>query len=103
MDEILMFPGTGQGVIDSMEFREKFSCHAARRNDSIIPLNLSSDLCYGEIPRERQWNFGRVFPLFSEKFSVLKNLLMPLFLMGCFPGDFQEGKQPIKAFVETAH
>ena len=23
---------------------------------------------------------------------------MPLFLMGCFPGDFQEGKRPIKAF-----
>ena len=26
-----------------------------------------------------------------------KNLLMPLFLMGCFPGDFREGKRPIKA------
>ena len=33
----------------------------------------------------------------------LKNLLMPLFLMGCFPRDFQEGKQPIKEFEETAH
>ena len=26
----------------------------------------------------------------------LKNLLTPLFLMGCFPGDFREGKRPIK-------
>ena len=26
----------------------------------------------------------------------IKNLLMPLFLMGCFPMDFQEGKRPIK-------
>ena len=26
----------------------------------------------------------------------IKNLLMPLFLLGCFPWDFQEGKQPIK-------
>ena len=34
---------------------------------------------------------------------VLKNLLMPFFLMGCFPGDFQEGKRPIEAFGETAH
>ena len=32
-----------------------------------------------------------------------KNLLMPLFLLGCFPGDFQEGKRPIKAFWEAAH
>ena len=30
--------------------------------------------------------------------SFVKNLLMPLFLMGCFPGDFQEGKRPLKAF-----
>ena len=28
----------------------------------------------------------------------IKNLLMPLFLLGCFPGQFQEGKRPIKAF-----
>ena len=26
----------------------------------------------------------------------LKNLLMPLFLMGCFPGDFQEVKRPLR-------
>ena len=32
-----------------------------------------------------------------------KNLLMRLFLMGCFPGDFREGKRPIKALGETAH
>ena len=35
--------------------------------------------------------------------DILKNLLMPLFLMGCFPGDFQEGKRLMKAFGETAH
>ena len=29
--------------------------------------------------------------------------LMPLFLMGCFPEDFREGKRPIKAFGEPAH
>ena len=29
-------------------------------------------------------------------FRSIKNLLMPLFLMGCFPGDFQEGKRPTK-------
>ena len=28
---------------------------------------------------------------------ALKSLLMPLFLMGCFPGDFRERKRPIKA------
>ena len=33
----------------------------------------------------------------------LKNLLMRLFLRGCFAGDFQEGKRPIKAFWESAH
>ena len=32
-----------------------------------------------------------------------KSLLMPLFLVGCFPANFQEGKQPVKAFGETAH
>ena len=35
--------------------------------------------------------------------TLIKNLLMPLFLMGCFPGDFREGKLPIKAFGGTAH
>ena len=30
---------------------------------------------------------------------LIKSLLMPLFLRkGCFPGDFQEGTQPIRAF-----
>ena len=27
---------------------------------------------------------------------LVKNLLMPLFLMGCFPVDFQEVKQPLR-------
>ena len=26
----------------------------------------------------------------------VKNLFMPLFLMGCFPGDFEEGKRPLR-------
>ena len=39
----------------------------------------------------------------SLRLRVLKNLLMPLFLIGCFPGDFQEGKRPIQAFGETPH
>ena len=30
--------------------------------------------------------------------SSFKNLLMGLFLMGCFAGDFQKGKRPIKQF-----
>ena len=29
-------------------------------------------------------------------FSLLKNLLMTLFLMGCFPMDFQEVKRPLR-------
>ena len=33
---------------------------------------------------------------FSFFFRGLKNLLMPLFLMGCFPVDFQEGKRPLR-------
>ena len=28
--------------------------------------------------------------------NSVKNLLMPLFLMGCFPGDFQEVKRPLR-------
>ena len=32
--------------------------------------------------------------------ATLKNLLMGLILMGCFPGDFREGKRPIEAFGE---
>ena len=31
-----------------------------------------------------------------DPYFYIKNLLMPLFLMGCFPGDFQERKRPIK-------
>ena len=28
--------------------------------------------------------------------KLLQNLLMPLFLMGCFPVDFQEVKRPLR-------
>ena len=28
--------------------------------------------------------------------AIFKNLLTPLFLMGCFPVDFQEAKQPLR-------
>ena len=31
-----------------------------------------------------------------EKTALLKDLLMPLFLMGCFPVDFQEVKRPLR-------
>ena len=33
----------------------------------------------------------------------LKNLLMGLFLIGCFPRDYQERKRHVKALRETAH
>ena len=33
--------------------------------------------------------------------AIFKNLLMGLFLMGCFLGDFQEGKGPDKALKAT--
>ena len=36
--------------------------------------------------QNRRWHHGRMTK------SELKNLLTPLFLMGCFPVDFQEGK-----------
>ena len=32
----------------------------------------------------------------AENLSLLKNLLTPLFLMGCFPVDFQEVKRPLR-------
>ena len=41
------------------------------------------------------------FRTFSPVF--LKNLLMGLFLMGGFSGDFREGKRPIKRLMDTAH
>ena len=33
---------------------------------------------------------------FSYDTSNVENLLMPLFLMGCFPMDFQEAKRPLR-------
>ena len=68
----------------------------------------------------RQWGLtnGGLSPKFSEKiagerisitfsgqtfrdepFVFLKNLLMPFFLMGCFPAEFQGAKQHIKTKV----
>ena len=44
-----------------------------------------------------------IFPSEVIILCQIKNLLMPHFLMGCVPGDFQEGKRPIKACAETAH
>ena len=35
--------------------------------------------------------------------TPIKSLLMPLFLMGSFPGDFRGGKRPIKGLGDTAH
>ena len=37
----------------------------------------------------------------AKRFAIdtpiyIKNLLMPLFLMGCFPMDFQEAKRPLR-------
>ena len=46
----------------------------------------------------------RVFALDARKLRLeIQEPLNAPFLMGCFPGDFQEGKRPIKAFGETAH
>ena len=39
----------------------------------------------------------------STTHTLVENLLMPLFLVGCFPEDSVEGKQPIKAFGDMAH
>ena len=44
-----------------------------------------------------EWCCERVCPL------QVKNLLTPLFLLGCCPRDFEEAKRPTKAFKETAH
>ena len=41
--------------------------------------------------------------LFRRTFVIFQEPLNAPFFMGCFPGDFQEGKRPIKAFGETAH
>ena len=38
-----------------------------------------------------------------NRLLIFKNLLMPLFSMGCFPEDFGEGKRPTKAPGETAN
>ena len=32
----------------------------------------------------------------QDRRTTIKNLLMPLFLMGCFPMDFQEVKRPLR-------
>ena len=43
-------------------------------------------------------------PTPGKNHPLKKRLIdVPLFLMDCFPGDFQEGKRPMKAFGETAH
>ena len=49
-----------------------------------------------------QTRYDKQFPYEDHFCPLFKNLFMPLFLMGCFPGDFQEGKRPIKAFGENS-
>ena len=50
---------------------------------------------------------GGVLRYFFEKWVVVggffKNLLMALFLMGCFPGDFQEANGPLRHSGKRAH
>ena len=50
---------------------------------------------FGEVRQGFPRNFQMLSPDFSEVPSI-KNLLMPLFLMGCFPVDFQEVKRPLR-------
>ena len=47
--------------------------------------------------QEREREYIRMFPAPQNwnEGTFLKNLLMPLFLMGCFPVDFQEVKRPL--------
>ena len=45
----------------------------------------------------------RVFAHLSSGNSRSEEALKGPFLMGWMPGDFQEGKRPIKTFGETAH
>ena len=75
-----------------------FSAHQCLCGATPIPLHLTA--------AGRQQNFPRKGPLWpgwlllakpKPKFAKLKNLLMPLFLMGCFPVDFQEVKRPLAA------
>ena len=55
------------------------------------------------------WTFPVQSPLDKSKnirkrhMTLIKNLLMSPFLMGCFQGHFREGKLPIKEFGVTAH
>ena len=43
-------------------------------------------------PELRAWNRQK----FRREKQKVKNLLMPLFLMGCFPVDFQDVKRPLR-------
>ena len=75
----------------------------SRKNGKTLGLE-SPQFCFS------QWNLGRYF-LLTVRFlylqlvfvgcgklawSFFKDLLMPLFFMGCFPMDFQEVKRPLR-------
>ena len=66
---------------------------------STTPPNQQSDGCPFEFvlqgPQQKCGHSTRIAKKTSQNF---KNLLTPLFLMGCFPGDFREGKRLTKAF-----
>ena len=53
------------------------------------PLNAPFEKKALKIPRKYKL-------CFSNRALAIKNLLMPLFLMGCFPLDFQEVKRPLR-------
>ena len=46
-----------------------------------------------KMPRSQEYAFEPGCPLPNY---LVKNLLMPLFLMGCFPVDLQEAKRPLR-------
>ena len=71
-------------------FLRQFSLSNVRmpeRRRTVAKLNSKRPLFYSKAPLN--WT-GSVFPLL-------------IFLIGCFPGDFEEGKWPSKAFSEKAH
>ena len=63
--------------------------HVERMLQQPTPIPRFESQCNQHMVYEVQflWAWGEIF----------KNLLMPLFLMGCFPVDFQEVKLPLRA------
>ena len=95
--------------LSSLSLSSRNSVRGKTNSLSSVFETVLSETIFGRFPKRETFCLIPKWLKRDQKMTPMRvfghfDLLVPLFLMGCFlPRDFREGKRPIKAFGETAH